>query len=369
MNISFIADVHVGNFRKFGGQMLGSINDRASAVLATLESAVIESHSRMDDALVICGDLFDYAKPEPAVISAVADTLRQHEQVHILVGNHDMSSITPGDNAVSVLNHLDNVITYERPATYVPSREVCFYFVPFQPGSPIDWLPGVLEEKGRPPGLDREQARIVLCAHFGISDEKTPYYLDESAGSIRADKLAKICKKYGVTHVMSGDWHRHQTWEIDGVKIVQIGSLAPSRFPPNYEHGHEGPMVRLCADGSVQMQDIMGPRFFRESWDGGALAIEKSLLKKRMSPMTFVKIDVKPAELDDAKAWANEQGFAGVEFNVNRTEQIARARTAAFEAKQASTMNDAVRLFVEAMPLDDGVDRDTVLQHCRRLIG
>jgi len=32
-------------------------------------------------------------------------------------------------------------------------------------------------------------------------------------------------------------------------------------------------------------------------------------------------------------------------------------------------MNDAVRLFVEAMPLDDGVDRDTVLQHCRRLIG
>ena len=128
-------------------------------------------------------------------------------------------------------------------------------------------------------------------------------------------------------------------------------------------------MVCLEDNGTTTVLNIPGPRFLRESWDGGALAVERALVTKTMTPSTFAKIDVKPAALDDAKAWANEQGFAGVEFNVNRTEQIARARTAAFEAKQASTMNDAVRLFVEAMPLADGVDRDTVLQQCRRLIG
>lgn len=368
MSVSFIADVHVGNFRKFGGVMRGSINDRAAAVLAALETAVIESESRGDEALVICGDLFDYAKPEPALLAAVADTLRQHRSVHVLVGNHDMSSTTPGDNAVTVLNHLDNVITYERPG-YVELDSCQLVLMPFASGDPATWLPSSLERLS----IDRHNAHpdayVIMATHFGISDEKTPYYLDESAGSIRADRLAKICNDRGIHCVMAGDWHRHAEWNIDGVHMVQVGSLAPSRFPPNYEHGHHGPMVTKYDDGTMGVLDIPGPRFMRESWDGGALAVERALVTKRMSPMTFVKIDVKPDELDDAKAWANEQGFAGVEFNVNRTEQIARARTAAFEAKQASTMNDAVRLFVEAMPLDDGVDRDTVLQHCRRLIG
>lgn len=366
MSVSFIADVHVGNFRKFGGVLRGSVNDRASAVLATLETAVIESYSRDDEALVICGDLFDYARPEPALISAVADTLRQHRSVHILVGNHDMTSTMPGDNAVSVLNHLDNVTTYERPGI-VDFASCRLILMPFKSGAPADWLSESLRLLFR--GVDAPDVYTIMATHFGISDDGTPYYLDETAGSIRADKLAKICNDFGVHCVMAGDWHRHAEWHIDGVHMVQVGSLAPSRFPPNYEHGDRGPMVCLEDNGTTSVLNIPGPRFLRESWDDGALAVERALVTKTMTPSTFVKIDVKPAALDDAKAWANEQGFAGVEFNVNRTEQIARARTAAFEAKQASTMNDAVRLFVEAMPLDDGVDRDTVLQHCRRLIG
>jgi hypothetical protein len=388
--ITFVADVHVDNFAKWGGPMRAGLNDRARAVLATLETAVATSIANGgDDAvLVILGDLFNRARPEPALIYAVQQILDQHPNPIALVGNHDQESTAYGHNALAPLYGSASVI--ETPQVYSRDSSACLWLVPFQPGPILEWLPGVLLELegdldlgalvGEPP-----QPR-ALCLHAGISDSGTPYYLDETAGSINVDALEQLMLTYDIDCVFAGDWHRHQRWDLpatprnrternDPRVIMQVGSLAPSRFPPNYEHGDRGPLaIWRPSIGEVEVQDVAGPRFWKARWSN----LDKSLLIAQGDP-AYVKLTCRSDQADEAREWldalkvnaglCDANRIGGTELEVDRGIERAKARTASFEARQASSLDEAIARYVQAMPVEKGVERDRVLTHVRRLLG
>jgi hypothetical protein len=388
--ITFVADVHVDNFAKWGGPMRAGLNDRARAVLATLESAVAISIANGGDRaiLVILGDLFNRARPEPALIYAVQQILAQHPQVIILVGNHDQESTAFGHHACAPLTPVAAVI--EEPTVYVPG-EGSLWLIPFQPGPILEWLPAAMADcaKKEAPASHRPVALPrALCLHAGISDSGTPYYLDDTAGSINIDALHELMVEFDIDCVFAGDWHRHQRWDLPatvrnragtgGPRVaMQVGALAPNRFPPNYEHGDRGPLAIWRPDVAateIEVQDVAGPRFWKARWSN----LDKKLLVAQGEP-AYVKLTCRSDQADEAREWlaalkVNEgltgaSRIGGTELEIDRGIERAKARTASFEARQANSLDEALARYVQAMPLSDGVERDAVLAHVRRLMG
>lgn len=369
MSVTFVADVHVDNFARWGGPMRGGLNTRALAVLAALEEAVEISLQDDEGELVVLGDLFNRSQPEPPLVYGVQQVLDQHPNPYVLIGNHDAESTDFAHNACAPLYHCANVV--EEPTAQSATPYV-LWLVPFRPGPILTWLPDVLadlEEYPQPVG-----ARRVLCMHAGISDKGTPYYLDETAGSINITDLRDLMEEYDVAYTFAGDWHRHQRWDLPGGRVaMQVGALAPNRFPPNYEHGDRGPCVTLEDDGTIIVHDVPGPRFHKKRWSG---------LDQTWRPTgapAFVKLTCRSDQADDAREWlkalqvnealAHGTKLGGVELEIDRGIERAKARTASFEARQANSLDEALARYVKAMPLDKGVDRDAVLAHVRRLIG
>ena len=368
MKIAFIADVHCGNFAKFGGPTRGSMNHRCLDVLAALTSAV--ELAADCDALMILGDLFHYANPEPALMAQVQEILAQHQQVIVMAGNHDMSSSAYGDHAIAPLAPVAKVV--EVPRRFIiggwNSAAAELWVVPFQPGMVKDWLEDAIKQCDTVRGSDGSRAGpVALALHMGISDEATPYYLDGGGASITAKDLGKLCKKYGIDFVFSGDWHRHQTWTRSGVKLMQVGSLAPNRFPPGYEHGDRGPLA-IWNGKTSKVIDVAGPRFYKRRWTDGD--VPNWPVKDGGGAQVYLKLRVRTADVDAAKAWVieNDKGIDGFEMDVDRGIERAKARTASFEARQASSLDDAVQLYVKNMPLEKGVSRDNVLKIVRQNI-
>jgi len=378
--VTFIADLHVDNFARWGGPLRGGINDRGRAVLAAITEAVAASaNSTREPVLVILGDIFNRSAPEPALIAAVQSVLAQHPRVYVLVGNHDQESSDFGHNACAPLDAVDSVTVVEDPIAVTPYGPEHFelLLVPFRPGPIMEWLPRLLDTGANfPPEGPR-----ALCLHAGISDSATPYYLDDTSGSIAVDALARLCAKHRISHVFAGDWHRHQRWRkvVDGhrVTIMQVGALAPNRFPPNYEHGDKGPCaVWLPASGKVEVVDIPGPRFYKHRWS----SLDKEWTPNTNAVPAFVKLTARSDQADEAKEWLEalrvraalldngQPSLAGTELEIDRGAERAKARTASFEARQASSIDEAVARYVKAMPLEEGVDRDAVLDHVRRLM-
>lgn len=373
MRISFIADVHIDNFAQFGGPQRGGLNDRARYVLQALGDAA----NKASGYLVVLGDLFNRCQPSPVLISRTQDILNEHSDVTLLVGNHDQETGAYGHHALAPLSTVADVV--EEPRIQWAGHNQRFWFVPFQPGKALDWLPDVLEtllesEKGR----KARPTMNILCLHMGISDARTPYYLDATAGSIDVKTLVKLVKPYGITHVFAGDWHRHQRWYIDGVHVCQVGALCPSRFPPNYEHGDRGPMVTLEYNGNITVEDIPGPRFYKLRWSqvkdkGGWLPTDDAR-------PAYVRLTCRSDQVDEAKTWLEslrvELGLlvdggrlGGAELDVDRGIDRAKARTASYAVRKASSLDEAISLYVKKMPLEDGVDRDAVRRHAQRLLG
>lgn len=371
MTVTAIADVHVDNYARWGGPVVAGLNGRARFVLSALSSAVALSLRLHGDraSLVVCGDLFNRSRPEPALLAAVQNIFEQHPRVFILVGNHDQESDAYGHNALAPLAPVAHVV--EQPTVVQAtgsSREL--WLVPFRPGPIAEWLPRVLNDD-----LERQSmggAERALFLHAGISDKATPYYLDQTAGSIAVDDLAKLMRAHGIDTCFSGDWHRHQRWRRRGCEIVQVGALCPNRFPPNYEHGHEGPAVTWDGADRIDVHDVPGPRFYKRRW---------SELDQEWVPTgapAYLKLTCRTDQVAEAREWLEamrvraglmeEPWLGGIELEIDRGIERAKAKTASFEARQANSLDEALTVYVRAMPVPDGVNRDRVLEHARRLL-
>lgn len=372
----FIADIHLDNFPQFGGPERGGLNDRGRYVLQSLEDAFAEAGN---EDVVILGDLFNRCQPSPVLISHVQNIVASHPgNVYILLGNHDQESGEFGHNALAPLAPVCTVV--ETPMVAPQARGSELWFAPFQPGPAKDWLPKMLEDLKLLSDVrtDVPVSHRALCVHMGLSDSKTPYYLDQTSGSMAVRTLAKLCKKHGITHVFAGDWHRHQRWKASGVELVQVGALCPPRFPPGYEHGDRGPLVRWNGPQRlVSVVDIPGPRFVKLRY---SQVRDKQWTPPKHSRPCFLRLTCRSDQVDEAKEWLGslkvELGLLGdggvlgaAELDVDRGMERAKARTASFEARSASSLDEAIALYVKSMPVDAVVERDNVLKHVRRLLG
>lgn len=363
--IAYIADVHVGNPKKWPGATTAGVSDRARHTLAALETAVSLAKSQGCEALGIAGDLFDYSAIEPQLVAEVQRVLADIP-VFAIPGNHDMASLAPGDHAIAPLQ--DHLTIVEAPSIlHVGGVDV--WCVPFEPGPPSEWLPLRLQQL-EDSGERRGTAGTHLMVHMGVSDDATPYFLDQSTGHIRAGDLRELMDKYGIDWAFAGDWHRHQAWQDASRNIVQVGCLAPNRFPPGaHEHGHIGPLVIAEDIDGYEMVDVPGPRFAKFRFTKASRAAYKLPLKARPLYIKMTCNEEQEAEAKELlKEWEDAGTALATELVVDRAEKRAAARTAAHEARKASSVDEAIQVYVNTMPLPDEVDRQEVLQLTRRYL-
>lgn len=375
--ISFVADPHVGNHKKNGGPLTAGINWRCGLSLGALELAVAKSMEREVDAFVVLGDLNDYSLMEAAILRREQEILAPPPLTVLLVGNHDLVSSEPGNHAMAPLMEVAEVV---ESTTVIPVKDADLIVVPFQPGPAKKWLPGEVAwgaEQCRP------DSTRVLCIHLGVSDDKTPYYLDGADDSIGASVLDDLCFQLGIRYVFAGNWHRHQEWDfahvvddrIAPVNIMQVGTLAPNRFTDDgivdfgalatLETGPDGCGVRCVT--------IPGPRFLYavgldklKKFAGYAAAADSTPVKREQARAAgaahvFLKVTLKAGEWEEGMAVVRTlPEWITAEVEGDTAEARAQAKEAGKRARASSTMDGALKEYVDTMPLEDGVERGEV---------
>ena len=349
--LSFVADVHIGNPAAFGGPVQAGINQRGREVLAALERAVEASED--STALVICGDLFDTSSPSPQMISEVQRILSQAPKVLVLMGNHDMVSDTPGDNALGPLMPLPNVMSVEQPELYT-FENTALMVVPFQAGDCREWFPQAVKQLAATP--TPEGTIKVLAFHLGVIDEDTPAFLAKAHDAIELEVVKGLMEEYGISYAFCGNWHSPKKWRTSNGGIVQCGALCPTGWDnPGWDYGkvwHIKPHQALI--GSTE---IPGPRFLNVT---SKVEAENAMGRaEQTGHRLYLTLKGEAAEdrelLEDVREW-------GVKARSVAEGETAReaTRAAAQAVRGASTLNDALFRFISEMYLEDGVDRQRV---------
>lgn len=375
--IAFVADPHIGNHKKNGGPLTAGINWRCGLSLGALELAVDKAMEREVDAFVVLGDLNDYSLMEAPILRREQEILGPPPLTVLLVGNHDLVSSEPGNHAMAPLAEVAEVI---ETTTVLPVKDVDLIVVPFQPGPAKKWLPAEVTwgaEQCRP------DSTRVLCIHLGVSDDKTPYYLDGADDSISASALDDLCFKLGIRYVFAGNWHRHQTWSfahvvddhIVPVDVMQVGTLAPNRFTDDgiVDFGALA-TLKTGPDGSgATCITIPGPRFLYanglaklKKFAGYAATSDSDPIKREQARAAgaehiFFKVTLRAGEWEEGMEIVRAlPSWVTAEAEGDTAEAKAQAKEAGARARASSTMDGAIKSYVDTMPLPDGVERGEV---------
>lgn len=377
MTTAFVADVHVGNFRKHGGPVTSSINERCRMVLNVLKAAVETALKRECQRFVIAGDLLDYSRPEAPILREVQEICRAgykgKMEIIVLVGNHDQVSTGKGDHALGVLSTY--AIVVEKPRV-LPLGNDALLCVPFQPGAAKDWLPCAVramlnaEGAGGPRSSPPTAGRRTLAIHLGVRDERTPPWLRDSPDAIDVADLFAICREHDITRVIAGNWHDHRMWsKPSGVEVVQLGALCPTGWDNPGLDGY-GTLGLLHDDDRFERLEISGPRFVSTKTEEDAAVFMKRA--KKGKHQLFLTLEVAPENLAGATAWVAAEtargSLAGGEALPDETVAKHEAKNAAVAASSAATVTDALTDFVEHKPMAEGVDRARVLERCREYL-
>jgi DNA repair exonuclease SbcCD nuclease subunit len=366
--ISVIADVHIGNHKKFGGPLVGGLNRRCRLAVEVLKKAVFAAGS---GDLVICGDLFDVAYPSPPVVSAVMGALsRQSGTTYILRGNHDMHSSSGSDDALAPLERVTGVRVVREKTSMVLSGYRAVFLPYVSSGSAADDLRTMEPEAADP----RDH---VIFGHFGVSDESTPPFLRNSGGSMDASEALKHLQRvtrfglYGTLYV--GDWHNRGEWRTDGAResperIYQCGALVPTGFDnPGVHYGF------VKTHTSTKVIQIPGPRFLQftfEAFEDEDLTNMKGLSKE---DQVFIRFRCARKNRPDAMAKIRKMKDAGMiedgDTSIDGEVHRAKAKQAALAAGGERSVLDQIGAYVAKMPLPAGVERDVVLAEVMRHVG
>ena len=371
---AFVADVHVANHRRFGGPLLAGVNRRAQHIFAALEHAYREADQMGATNMMVLGDLFDSAKPEPQLIAGVQRVMKLAETTWgiattVLLGNHEMASSEVGDNALAPLWEQSEIV--DRPRI-LRHEDLHVWAAPFRPGPAKKWLPEVLSE------LEREDSAAaggtspassagvrVLALHLGIEDEGTPPFMRGAPDSIRLPLLRELCRDFEITAAVAGNWHEEHDWP-GRPGVFQVGSLAPTGFDnPGVKYGR---VLAIDKEG-LSARRVGGPRFVRtERWED---VVAATCFMPRCQ--VYASLSVPPADLPKTRKLLAEAIAEGrvVDGEVVPSGEAAStaARQAAREARSSTTLEEAVAAYVEKMPLPDEVERPAVARRSRGFLG
>lgn len=362
MRLAFCADPHIGNHRRFGGPVVAGINTRCRLALDTLGRAVATAQKAKCEALVVLGDLFDTSRPEPQVIAAVQEVVKDMPLI-VLLGNHDQVSAEPGDHALGPLSPVASIVETPQILTL---GDVELWTIPFRPGRAVDWLPQVLAEVqgesrsgGQPPPIR------VLTLHLGLQDDSTAPWLKDAHDSVPVDLVDQLMQQYRIALAFAGNWHDQKQWVRQGI-ITQVGTLCPTGWDNPGMKGYGGlAILDSQRIPIVKLMEVPGPRFVKLRSAAGPWPKDEN--------QVFVKLIAPPDFMDTAGKWIQAEKdakriFDG-EVEPEGTEERVAAVTAAQTARSATTLDEAVAGFVGEMQLPEGVKRDAVLARVKRYLG
>jgi hypothetical protein len=359
VKIAWIADVHVGNHRLLGGQLEAGLNYRCQLVVGALRAACAVAVQEKCAYLVICGDLFDTARPEPQVLAAVQVVLAwassQGIEVVILKGNHDIVTDAVGDHALGPLAPVARIV--EGPVRLLLDS-VDLWAVPFQPGVASEWLPSVLagmqgdSGAGSPPASSPR----ILALHLGLQDGETPPWLVNAHDSIPVDQLDGLLEKHGIRWAFAGNWHNPEQWEFDTRQVTQIGCLAPTGWDnPGLGFGRMA-ILDTKSPKMPRLVEVPGPRFVSSA---------EEAQRAPKGCQVFVRLKGGTPEAAEA---AVKAGAQHVEVRADDGEAQAALRTAAALARSADNVEEAIANYVATMPIAPEL-RPDVLAKVKRLMG
>jgi hypothetical protein len=363
MRLAAVADSHIANHRRFGGDVAAGVNRRCREALSALRGAVHRAAEEHCALFAVLGDLFDTTRPEPQVIAATQDVLKDTASL-LMLGNHEQVSSEDGDHALGPMAPLAGVFSVPR---IVRGKGANVIVVPFRSGPAVEWLPKALDELLLP---DNGRAKAeVLLLHLGIIDGATPPWLRDAPDAIPLEVLMALCEKHGIAAALAGNWHTHRLWTRKGKPLIcQVGALAPTGWDNPGLEGY-GSLVIWDSEkpGEVQVEEIHGPRFVK-SRAGELVAFPTAEGCSIYLSLRSTQEEI-AAGNEQVRALTEEGRIVGGEVILDDEEVRTAARAAARVARSADTLEEALTGFVDQMALPEGVSRDAVLAASRKYLG
>lgn len=350
--IAFVADVHLGNHKLFGGETKAGLNARFLAGLDVLGRAMAKAEEQGCDMFAVLGDLFDTHRPTPQMIAAVQQLFGVHGhksmQIVLLAGNHDKSSEEPRDNALVALERVAEIVD-DKPFL-VHTDKANILFGPYRAGPAVPWVQeyAALLEKWHTPS--------VLATHVGLIDRRTPPWLQGAHDAIPFDLLGTGAH----CMIVAGNWHEH----ADMGCSIQCGALVPTGFD-NPSPGSGDPYGSLLIfDQSKFLKRIVvpGPRFHVRHFvelDGTPVS--------RLTGYLKIKADLSEmAVAQDLLQDMLDQHMIRGGLVEPCVEDEARVRKAGINAVlNSSSLDEALVAFLKKQQLPENVSMDQVAEVTR----
>lgn len=353
--IAFVADAHLWNHKRMGGPVHSGINARCRLALKAFDRALKKATEVECDAVVSLGDLFDGVGPSPQLIAEVQKRIDSCPFFLALLGNHELESDAPGDNALAPLFPLSEVV--EKPRLELieglDGEPVQLALVPFRRGPSSEWLNFSIADAVA--GAD-PKAQTIACLHLGLQDEETPAFLRAASDAVAVDVLRGLMSDFGIGWAAAGNWHDKREF---GSKILQVGTLVPTGFDnPGYLDfgwmafwGDDWP----DAPTGFRSWQVPGPRFLKVHTVGEL----DHAIANRQDDNLFVEWLVMPSELAGARAYMRDMIEDGKVFDgevvSDRTGVEKRTREAAAGAASVDELAKKLAAYVQALDLPEGV--------------
>ncbi len=372
--VAFVADVHVGNHRRFGGPVEIGLNRRCRHTVESFSLALQAAKDRGAEALVVLGDLFDTSRPEPQVVAAIARAIKAHGLwVILLAGNHDIRTDARDDHALAPLFPLATIV--DSPQLVQACPGVDLFLVPFSPRPApqaiqdgIEQLLGTLAPGGHPPSA----VRRVLCIHAGVIDDETPPWLRQSPDAVSVDDLTSYAEMGGMSHVFAGNWHDPALFVEDGKPtVLQVGALVPTGWD-NPGWGYGTVALLDTKTGEIDTVFVPGPRFLTVRTEQDLLEVQ--VCAREAGCRLYLRVVCSPGELHLGralleKALGCDNPLTLGEVVVEEGERREQLHAASKAARSAFDLVGSLSAYVQGLPLEDGISRPNLLCRCLRLLG
>ncbi|TXH42792.1 MAG: hypothetical protein E6Q97_35210 [Desulfurellales bacterium] len=218
MTTLVLGDLHVGNLKFCGGPLRQGLNDRARAILQSVEDCVRYFVQNCGVTSVVqLGDFFDQPRPSPALVDASLHMIRATGVPwHILAGNHDLAS-HDAPSALAPMNHVEGVYIYEKASIGLVDG-LPWAMCPYTGPSAEDALQELLEAiKGHPTPVQHG------AVHYGLVDSRLT---ELRTDLVTKDSMQRIFENQ-YTYLFFG--HEHNS-RVSAGRWVSLGGFTHTGF-------------------------------------------------------------------------------------------------------------------------------------------
>jgi hypothetical protein len=270
MSTLLLGDLHLGNHKWEGGELINGVNRRCRELLTAMRAAVDDAMALSPDlsAVVQVGDFFDQSRPDPAVVHAALELMRSYPNLdwHLMVGNHDLRAFG-SPSALAPLGHVPGIYVYDQP-TQIELEGLRYCLIPYISHSAKDAL-----EMSRSVAHHAD----VLVLHYGVVSEAS-----------RPDQISKQDISFycaGKPWIISGHEHGERTTEPQRRRghynCVGLGSFADLDWSAaRFEWPHAIIVEQNC---TIKPVAVDGPHFTDPVWNPVIAKWQSSLLTQAIN--------------------------------------------------------------------------------------